>query len=421
MNKFWVVFKRTFFKNVKSGGFYFMLLSPLLFLVIGYFIFNFINGEITQMNQGHIGVVGLAEEELDSLRSMTPEMTIDLLSEASGEAALQQDEISGYLVVSSDNNTVTYYTKNTSKEVSLKPIEQWFSMRARNELAGQIGISTEVAQRLSEVAVSVEQRVVSVDPKTGELVSVDKMGIDKVVRLGVAYILSFVVMMMIMSYSGIISQEIASEKGTRIMEVILSSVSASSHFFGKVVGILSVILIQLVIYSVLVVAGVRLPQVQNLINRFLENVDLWALLSDLAVASCAYFILGTLIFVALAAMTGSLVTKTEDAAKAMTPISLLGMIGFYIGMFALNAPNAAVSRISSFVPFFAPFVMPFRMASGTVDQSEVWLSLLIMVVTVIVILWLSVAFYRASVLVYSDKGVMASLKQTVTLMKKSKK
>ena len=147
MNKFWVVFKRTFFKNVKSGGFYFMLLSPLLFLVIGYFIFNFINGEITQMNQGHIGVVGLAEEELDSLRSMTPEMTIDLLSEASGEAALQQDEISGYLVVSSDNNTVTYYTKNTSKEVSLKPIEQWFSMRARNELAGQIGISTEVTQR----------------------------------------------------------------------------------------------------------------------------------------------------------------------------------------------------------------------------------------------------------------------------------
>ena len=128
-----------------------------------------------------------------------------------------------------------------------------------------------------------------------------------------------------------------------------------------------------------------------------------------------YAVLGISIYSILAAFLGSLVSKVEDVNKMVTPITLIGVAGFYLAMYALNAPNSPVVKIGSFIPFFTPFVMPFRLANDSVMSNEIWLSVAIVLVFLVLSIWLSVAFYKSNVLVYSEKGLIGTFKQSISI------
>ena len=228
-----------------------------------------------------------------------------------------------------------------------------------------------------------------------------------------------------MIYIGIISQEIATEKGSRIMEIVLSSISATQHFFGKMIGIGLVILTQLAIYVVLFFVGRFIFNQMNFDLSFLSlpfslSEMLSKAMNDLLLGGL-FALIGILTYSSLAGFLGSLVSKVEDVNKVSAPLILLGVVGFYIGMYALASTNNAIVKIGSLVPFFTPFVMPFRVAAETVTSTEILLSIVITIVFMVICLWVSAMFYKSNVLVTSDKGLFATLKRSYQLLKSERK
>ena len=330
------------------------------------------------------------------------------------------NEIEGYLVVKESQGklTPTYYRKPTSKDIALGSIKQGLTQYQMIEMSKKMGLSEEEVAALSNNEVAINT-IKLAETNTGDLKEENADDPINFVKTGVAYVVCFLVFMFIMNYMGIISQEIAAEKGFRIMEIILSSVSATTHFFGKMIGIGCVILTQILCYIILYFIGKTVIDQWDLLNQF-GDIDIAQYLgqsSDIIGLGLVYALLGILIYTSLAAFLGSLVSKTEDVQKVLTPITLLGLAGFYIGMYALNSTNNPVVQIGSQVPFFTPFVMPFRIAAGTVNQTEIWFSIGLGIIFMIIALVVSSMFYKSNVLVYSEKGIIATLKRSFHLWK----
>src|SRR5699024_4040301 len=114
-------------------------------------------------------------------------------------------------------------------------------------------------------------------------------------------------------------EEVAGEKGTRMMEVILSSTTATTHFFGKIIGVFLVMLLHVAVYAVAGFAAFQYFKGHEFIQPFIEGIDIGAILVDFLEFSSVFLIIGVVMYMFIAAFLGSLITKTEDINKAATP------------------------------------------------------------------------------------------------------
>ena len=99
----------------------------------------------------------------------------------------------------------------------------------------------------------------------------------------------------------------------------------------------------------------------------------------------------------------------------------LALIGFYGGLFAFASPNQLIVKIGSQIPLFTPFIMPFRVASETVSTAGIVISIIVMVVFTVLCTLLSLVMYRSNVLVYSDAGMMKTMKTSFSILKNERK
>ncbi|WP_051912525.1 ABC transporter permease [Carnobacterium funditum] len=102
------------------------------------------------------------------------------------------------------------------------------------------------------------------------------------------------------------------------MEIVLSSVSSSVHFFGKLIGILLVCLTQVVIYGVIGFIAYQVGKEFEIVQTIMQGIDIKELLQGLLGYSAIYFVLGIILYSAIAAFLGSLVSKIEDVNKAVS-------------------------------------------------------------------------------------------------------
>ena len=243
---------------------------------------------------------------------------------------------------------------------------------------------------------------------------------------GTQFILSFlttiIMFVFIVSYSSIIAQEIASEKGTRIMEVLLSSMKAKTHYYGKLLGVLLVALTQLLIYGVAIVLGYRQFKDMDMVKDLLSNVSIKALLGSGAFVIITFMLVGLFLYAVLSALCGSLVSKPEDTAKAIQPVTYLSMIGYMLSLIlGTSDPTNVIIKVTSYIPFLSSYSMPLRLASGTVALSSAFVSLAILVLFTIFLTLFSAQLYKSNVLVYSEGGTWSALKQSISIMQNDRK
>lgn len=419
MRNLWIIVKEVYFKNIKSWSFVFMVLSPILIFAVIALISFFITQNEEQARIGDVAVIEAPADMQTQIEAMPDNNTFRFdmnLDEA--KQALTDDEIDGYLLIEgeSDALTTTYFRKPTSRDINLAGLEQLINSYQLNAIAGNIGLNSEQLTQIQSSNVAIETVNVIVDD-TGTVREESTDDPSSFARIMIAYVVSFMVFFFIMTYVGIISQEIAAEKGSRIMEIVLSSVSASTHFFGKMLGIGLVILTQLLAYLVLFLIA-RTVFFNLEAFSFLNDIDLSQIFAGsmpVVWLGLVFALIGIMIYSALAGFLGSLVSKTEDVSKSITPIIFIALAGFYIGMYALNSTNNPLVRIGSQIPFFTPFIMPFRIAAETVGRSEIILAIVISIAFMIFCLWFSVVFYKSNVLVYTDKGIIQAMKDSWTL------
>ena len=429
MSKLWLVTKHTYRKNVFTPAFFFMVLGPIFFLAFFAFI-GFIAGSISSgNNEGELAMVGGNPALVETFEAHKGKISLETgWSEEKAQAALKNKDIAGYFKVTEDKDqvkSIDYITTATSDDINLSAFKTATENYEEKRKAQQLGISDKEFQTLKTSNLDINQINLK-ENEQGELVATSRQSPEVFAKKAVAYTVSILVFFFIMQYVSVISQEIAGEKGSRIMEIILSSIPANTHFFGKILGVCLMILTQMACYVVLgLVLNIGIQQF-NLLGPVLHDLEtsldfsigsiVHAILPTIGMG-IIYALLGFVMFVALAGLLGSLASKIEDIQKSVLPVTLSGVIGFYIGIFALGAPNNNLVRFGSFFPLFTPFVMPFRLAADTVAPWELGLSVVLMLLFAALTFYLATQFYRTNVLTYSNEGMWPTFKRSLSLWK----
>lgn len=209
------------------------------------------------------------------------------------------------------------------------------------------------------------------------------------------YVLLFLMYFTIAIYGGMIVTEIANEKSSRVMELLISAASPIQHMLAKILSIATVSLVQL---SILVGVGYYSAQNSSLFNQ----LSLDSLSARTIIYLFVFFLLGYFLYATLLAALGSLVSRVEDAQQVTLPVILLIVAAFMISMFSLNAPTNQAVVVLSFVPFFTPMVMFLRVMLTDVSLWQVSISLILMLISISLALFVGTKFYRGGVLFYGS-------------------
>lgn len=209
------------------------------------------------------------------------------------------------------------------------------------------------------------------------------------------YVLLFLMYFTIAIYGGMIVTEIANEKSSRVMELLISAASPIQHMLAKILSIATVSLIQL---SILVGVGYYSAQSSSLFDQ----LSLDSLSARTIIYLFVFFLLGYFLYATLLAALGSLVSRVEDAQQVTLPVILLIVAAFMISMFSLNAPTNQAVVVLSFVPFFTPMVMFLRVMLTDVPLWQVSISLILMLISISLALFVGTKFYRGGVLFYGS-------------------
>lgn len=395
-----------------------MLLTPLIMIGIVVGIGYFAEQAFSGTPEVDIAVISEDTSIGDTLSASEEsiQITTELTTVEEARAALVAEEIDAYLEADWEGNQLTAeLTHGSGVDAHIAIIQQVLTSLQMMSRAQELNVSPEEVQSLNE-PVQLQTHTVSIED--GAIVDEDDLA--NIIAIASAYFINIVIMMFIMFYASTVIEEIAREKGTRMMEVILSSTTATTHFFGKLIGVFLVMVVHVAIYAAIAVAAFMYLRNHEFVQSLIGDFDVGAILLEFFQFSGVFLIIGVLMYMLIAAFLGSLITKTEDIGRASGPLTMPVLLGFYIGLFAMAQPENIVVVISSYIPFLTPFVMPFRIATNTVSNLQVWLALGGSVLFTILLAFVSLAFYRANVLIYSDGGMFKTIKQSWTVMRSEK-
>ena len=373
-----------------------MVISPFLFLALSVGI-GFLQGSSMAKNS-KIAVVTTVPSVEEGLKG-TNGINFDYKDEASAQAAIKDEKIKGYLTIDQEDSVLkAVYHGETSLETGIKLAVT----NKLNELQYQLNrsaanLSQEQEKRLSQTVDFTEKIDESKENK-------------KIVQTFAAAGLGFFLYMILITYASVTAQEVASEKGTKIMEVVFSSIRASHYFYARMIALLLVILTHIGIYVVGGLAALLL--FKDL--PFLANSGILNHLGEAFTVNTLLFVLVSLfMYVVLAAFLGSMVSRPEDAGKALSPLMILIIAGF-VGVTSLGAAgDNLVLKIGSYIPFISTFFMPFRAINGYASDLEAWISLAITVVFAVTATVFIGRMYASLVLQTDDLGLWKSFKRAL--------
>ena len=299
MKQMLIVIKETYLRQVKSWSFFLMVLSPFLFigLTIG---LNYFVGSSTSA-KSNIALITDQAPVKEGLKG-TDGLTFDYKDEAAAKKAMKEEEIKGILTVEEKDGQLE---ARYQSEDAMKPDFKSVLMAKLSQVQQMLNVSK---ADLSQEQLTALSQQVSLTEKIDE----KKEGL-KMVQTMVAGGIGFLIYMILMFYSGIPAQEVASEKGTKIMEVVFSSIRASHYFYARMIALLLVILTHIGIYVVGGLGAILFFKDMP----FLANSGILSHLGEAFSVNTLLFVLVSLfMYVVLAAFLGSMVSRPEDSGKA---------------------------------------------------------------------------------------------------------
>lgn len=197
-----------------------------------------------------------------------------------------------------------------------------------------------------------------------------------------------------------VSSSITTEKTSKIVETLVTSTSPTNIVLGKTIGIGIVGLLQMVLFVATALISAHTFLDSAMLNQI---IDLSKLTLFLGIITALYFILGYFAYALLYAFTGSTVGKPEDVQSANTPVALLGVISFYFAYFTLTDPTSSLNLFAAIFPFSSPFCMPLRIMMGLATPLEIFGSIAILIITILIVAYIAIRIYSNAILHYGTK------------------
>ena len=295
-------------------------------------------------------------------------------------------------------SSFTYYVENLSMyDMNTEIAAATLKTALQIDMLGKLGLSPEEAAAVLSAAV--ESRT-------------EALGKNQMDNFFYTYIMIFALYMVILLYGQMVATNVANEKSSRAMEVLVTSAKPTAMMFGKVLASCLAGFAQLVLIFGSAIVFYNLNR-ENLDNPIISSI--FDIPIGLFAYMIAFFILGFLIYAFLFGAIGSTASKLEDINTSVMPITFLFVIGFMVVMFSMaggSVDNAAM-KICSFVPFTSPMAMFTRIAMSTVPWYEIAISIAVLIGSVIGIGVLSARIYRVGVLLYGTPPKLTKILATV--------
>lgn len=418
MRDFWIIFKQAFLSKAKSKTF----LITTAVVVAGIFLLANITTIIEAFDDGEeestaIPVVADNEAIVDRLGEQLTAMGEETGLEVTGDSRdelvgqLEEGEIDSFLIlrVPGGDSIEAEYVSESSEMFGFPMMLQEALQSMQTEMrAAEMELAPEQAGALFE-PVAFEQTTVSASGKTEEEMNQARM---------LVYVLMFLIYFAVIMYSNMIATEVATEKSSRVMEILISSVSPVKHMFAKVLGIGTLGLVQMLLFGLAGYLAMKSSSsVSELSESFFSEMGLGDIPAMTIIYAIVFFVLGYFLYAVLAALLGSLVSRTEDVASLITPLTMIIVVGFIIAAMGLSTPDAAFVTYSSYVPFFAPLVMFLRVGLLDLPWWEPALAIGLMVLTIVVLGWFGARVYKGGVLMYGPSRSLKDLKKALQLGK----
>ena len=254
--------------------------------------------------------------------------------------------------------------------------------------------------------------------QAGEIMSVqiesgtETLGKDQMQNFFYTYIMIFALYMVILLYGQMVATNVATEKSSRAMEVLVTSAKPTSMMFGKVLASCIAGFSQLVLVfgTAILLYNVNKEALSNPLIASIFDIPI-----ELFIYLIVFFVLGFLIYAFMFGAIGSTASKLEDINTSVMPITFLFIIAFMVVMFSMSSGSVdnTAMLVCSYIPFTSPMAMFTRICMSTVAWYEIAISIAILIGSTVGIGVLSAKIYRVGVLLYGMPPKFSNIMKTV--------
>lgn len=289
-------------------------------------------------------------------------------------------------------------------------------------------ISADLQASLQQIKTMMASTQINIAPEQLEKlyapVDFEKLAIEKGAKTeeelnqarGLVYVLLFIIYFAVILYANMIAMEVATEKSSRVMEILISSVSPIKQMFAKIIGVGLLSLTQLTVLLLVGYFSIK-QNLETMKGGFFDFFGFGNVPASTIAYAVIFFILGYFLYATMAAFLGSLVSRIEDVQQMITPMTMLVVAGFMMAMFGLGQPEAPFIKYTSFIPFFSPMLMFLRVGMLNIPFWEVALSIAILVATILFLAVFGARVYRGGVLMYGKSNSFKDIKKALQLTK----
>lgn len=397
MKKFSLIFKITFLKKVLSKSF---ILMTLLFILASVAFTNM--DRITEFFKKDKKIVlitnnsKLYNEIEESISKTDDNIKIKKTSESKARELLSQDKITYIYTVKVNNkgNVKGNIIHNNNLDKSDKNnFEKILSNLEFYSIAKSYKLTDKQIKNLKS---NNEINSENIEKTSGEINNTKE---SKTIKY-ITYISIVIMFITILNYSNQAALEIATEKNSKVIEMIITSVSPTIHLWAKILALVSAAIAQILIIFITLLISIQLSNKQEL----LEKLDL--ILTNnvyyIIILSLIFILIGILTFVILSMIIGTLSTNLENINQDVMPLNILLFIPIYIVIFNLDNPESNILTISSYIPFLSPFVMIAKFNSANFNTGMTIIPLIISIITIIILSIIASRGYKHSLLSFSN-------------------
>jgi ABC-2 type transport system permease protein len=383
---------------LRPGFLFFTLLIPALGL-IGVIVAGFFSGQALQFLENQFESANRPAGLVDETGLFTPvpfEFSgayVSFGSEAEARQALLSEQINGYAVIPADyleTGTVTIYSIGSFFEAATSISgDELRPLLVRGLLEGQVDAA--LLERAADPA--------NITPVTLNEEGQPTGGTDigsAIAGFVIPYVLSIFLIISVFTASSYLLRSVSEEKETRVIEIVLSSVSAGELLTGKVLGLGALGLTQVLVW---------------LGSAFLLTGGLGAVAAGVAVVlsprvfalSVVYFVLGYLLYGTLMAAAGALGTNMRESQQMAGLFSFASAVPMMFNSVIFTSPNGTFSRVMSFFPLTAPTTMMLRLPLTNVPALDLAISIGVLALSIPVVIWAGAKVFRMGLLLYGKR------------------
>ena len=399
MQQFFTVFKYEFKKIVLSKG-YLISTGIMAIILAGVFFLPQLISDLKLFGSADNTPVALiktdyqnSETLVQTIHAALPDYEVKLTDKSTEEAKQEviDDKAKFFIEANHDLTEVTEYSKIGFSEASVREVQ---SIDAIVKNLRQSDLLAE--QNLAPAAIA---KVLNPDVKIN-LETVNKNGAASVIY---TFVLIYALYMAITFYGSHVMNSVVTEKTSRAMEVLATSVKPNALLFGKIISTSLAGLIQIAAIIIEAFICVKISSVNNPnfpVNQIISNIP-----TQILVYMLIFFLLGFLIYSFLYGAFASTVSKIDELGSAVMPVQIIIIFTFFVTMSAINSGNADTpfNVFLSYFPFTAPMMMFTRAIISNVSTLEIILSILVLIISTYFIGWLSARIYRVGILMYGEK------------------